>query len=339
MSLITIKQKGSFRYKNNRIQTPCIMTVSKHDEYLILKELDSNNLEHTITHISEKEVSPFIKSNQFKLNYEKDEIDLRDFKAKNIIQDKSFKASIFSQIIDYTSQMSPVKDQGDFGSCVAFATVAMKEWQEQQEYLRETKLRKNYKRKSKYYDLSEQWIYYKCKDIDGHPKKEGTSIRIAMKILNKIGVPCEKAWKYNVKYEGKPKSWANLIALWALSGSYYRISTPDELIQSLKENGPVVIGIGCFREIFLATGNGIVNYPKDPLSCYGGHAICIVGWDPSRRLFKFKNSWGTVWGQKGYGYLPYKYIQDFMWDGWFIKDLSVTKTLLRERGLIHAKKS
>ena len=39
----------------------------------------------------------------------------------------------------------------------------------------------------------------------------------------------------------------------------------------------------------------------------GGHAILFVGYDDSKSLFKFKNSWGTSWGHNGYGYLPYKY--------------------------------
>jgi hypothetical protein len=48
-----------------------------------------------------------------------------------------------------------------------------------------------------------------------------------------------------------------------------------------------------------------------------GHCVLAVGYDDTRQLLKFKNSWGTDWGvgkddvrregQNGYMYLPYTY--------------------------------
>jgi C1A family cysteine protease len=151
-----------------------------------------------------------------------------------------------------------------------------------------------------------------------------------MKILNTVGVPCEKAWPYNTKTVGSPESWANLVSRWSLGGEYTRLETPEYIINSLKNNGPMPIGIGCFAEIFYTTEDGIVGYPEDPDTCYGGHAVCLVGWNPDTKMFKFKNSWGTSWGKEGYGYLPYNYIKDFCWDAWEIKDLSVTKEMLKK---------
>jgi hypothetical protein len=59
--------------------------------------------------------------------------------------------------------------------------------------LKERKEGSKYKRKQSEYDLSESWIYWNCKKIDQWPDSEGTSIRAAMKVLNKLGVPSEKA--------------------------------------------------------------------------------------------------------------------------------------------------
>jgi C1A family cysteine protease len=64
---------------------------------------------------------------------------------------------------------------------------------------------------------------------------------------------------------------------------------------------------------------------------YGGHAICFVGYDSKKKLIKFKNSWGTNWGDNGYGYLPYNYINDFCWDAWAVKDINVTKEMLKKK--------
>ena len=45
---------------------------------------------------------------------------------------------------------------------------------------------------------------------------------------------------------------------------------------------------------------------------YGGHAMTLVGYDDSKRspngdvgAFKLINSWGTSWGERGYGWISY----------------------------------
>jgi C1A family cysteine protease len=69
----------------------------------------------------------------------------------------------------------------------------------------------------------------------------------------------------------------------------------------------------------------------------GGHAICIVGYDDSRNLFKFKNSWSKKWADKGYGYLPYAYIQKYCQDAWSATDLIENpKALVKARERILA---
>ncbi|MEI6627929.1 MAG: C1 family peptidase [Alphaproteobacteria bacterium] len=40
----------------------------------------------------------------------------------------------------------------------------------------------------------------------------------------------------------------------------------------------------------------------------GGHAILLVGYNDDTQKFKFMNSWGTWWGDNGYGTLPYNYV-------------------------------
>ena len=47
----------------------------------------------------------------------------------------------------------------------------------------------------------------------------------------------------------------------------------------------------------------------------GGHAVVAIGYDDNRKIgkdkgaIKIRNSWGTQWGQNGYGWLPYSYIE------------------------------
>jgi hypothetical protein len=262
------------------------------------------------------------------LNYRRDPKDKRDFLLEGSLRNIQESILALPSKVDYTVNMSPVKDQGYLGSCVGFAVTAMKEWQEQHEHEQEVAAGKRDTRKGRAYDLSESWVYWNAKKIDSWPGEEGTSIRYAMKVLNKIGVPTEKAWPYDDVNFGKPKRWANMVARWALIDSYWRISSLPELKLALAES-PVPIGIPCFYEIFFVGNDGIISYPANPDNIYGGHAVCAVGYNDSYRLVKIKNSWGESWGENGYGYVPYDYIEDFLWDAWTCKDLSVTREMLK----------
>jgi C1A family cysteine protease len=260
------------------------------------------------------------------LTCRKDPLDERDFKFSSVIKEVVEKP--LEVAISHRDKMSSVKDQGSLGSCVGFAVTAMKEWQESVEHAQEVLEGKKDFRQGKEYDLSEAWVYWNAKKIDPWPNEEGTSIRFAMKVLQRIGVPVEGGWPYSDINYKKPESWASMVARWSIIDSYWRINNLDEMKVALA-NGPVVIGIPCFREIFSVGSSGYIPYPSDPNTIYGGHAICIVGFSDSKELVTFKNSWGPGWGNKGYGILPYKYINDFLWDAWACKDLQVTHEMLK----------
>ena len=54
------------------------------------------------------------------------------------------------------------------------------------------------------------------------------------------------------------------------------------------------------------TGN--IEVPIDNSQMTWRHAIYIIGWDDSKKVFEFVNSWGEEWGDKGFGWLPYEYV-------------------------------
>lgn len=37
----------------------------------------------------------------------------------------------------------------------------------------------------------------------------------------------------------------------------------------------------------------------------GSHCVTLIGWDDSKNAFKIMNSWGTTWGDGGYGWIDY----------------------------------
>lgn len=262
------------------------------------------------------------------INLKKDDRDKRDKKFKNA---RKLLAEIPTDIpksVDYTSEMSPIKQQGKLGSCVAFAVCALKEWQEQSEHAREVKEGKIDHRDKRFYDLSEQWIYYMAKKLDPWPNEEGTSIRYGMKVLEKIGVPVESGWEYNDEVKGDPESWAHLVARWNTIKTYRRLNSLKEIRLALTLS-PVVIGVELFEEFMQVDRSGVVRWPAQSWKSYGGHALCVVGYDNDREEFKIKNSWGPGWGDSGYGYLSYRYMNEYLWDAWECDDYNVTKNMLK----------
>jgi hypothetical protein len=48
----------------------------------------------------------------------------------------------------------------------------------------------------------------------------------------------------------------------------------------------------------------------------GNHSILLVGYDDQKREFKFQNSWGIKWGDRGFGYLPYDVSNEACIESW-----------------------
>jgi hypothetical protein len=210
--------------------------------------------------------------------------------------------------IDHTKQMSPVRDQGEEGTCVGFAVaVGMKEYQELLDY-------------EKLVELSPRFVYSEAKEIDGMPYLEGTTIRASMQVLKNIGICQEKFWPYQPHQKDKPKVGAKTNAQKFRIITYARILNLNELRLSLSSIGPGVLGIEVF-EGMLKTKTGVVPLPKKNETSLGGHAIAACGYDDEKKIIKFKNSWSAHWGDKGFGYLSYEYIQRYMMDAWSSVDI------------------
>jgi len=222
--------------------------------------------------------------------------------------------------LDYTLEMSPVRNQGDEGTCVAFASVVgVKEYEDSKEY-------------RKLIQLSPRYVYNLCKKLDGAPGQEGTYPRVAMKVLLHYGVCPESLWPYRPHQKDKPKKNAEILARRYRIKAYARLKDLDEMKRSLMVNGPFLAGVKVFSSWMnkKVQKTGFIPMPKKGEEFLGGHAVCIVGFNDKNGLFKFKNSWGRQWADKGYGYLPYRYIQLYCSDAWSATDLIENPGLLVE---------
>ena len=133
--------------------------------------------------------------------------------------------------IDYSDRMSPVRDQGPEGTCVAFAAaVGVKEYQELEEHRR-------------LIELSPRYLYHHCKLIDGIPGQEGTYPRVAMKVLAQRGVCLEECWPYRPYQTDSACPEADRQAYPFRIKTYARLFGLEEMEQSLAANGPFLAGV------------------------------------------------------------------------------------------------
>jgi C1A family cysteine protease len=245
-----------------------------------------------------------------RLNLMKAPNNIKDYKV--IVMNKNTNKSI-----DLSKDCSPIKNQGYIGSCTSFATLGS------MEYIQN-------KNKLNLSVLSERFTYYVTRvDIEkGDTTDSGAYIIDAIKSVVKIGTCLNNTFPYNGDYTIKPPVNAYKEALKYNVISYAKFddyTTVDikklpTIINNLKANldagFPIIGGFVCYSNIRNSV-NGIIPLPNNEV--IGGHAILIVGYDDSTKMFKFKNSWGANWGEKGYGYLPYDYyLTGNMYDLWSI---------------------
>lgn len=248
-----------------------------------------------------------------KLNLHHSPPDRRDYK----IRIKARQPLKF-QNVDLSSYCTTVKDQGYIGSCTAFAVIAL------MEYIHKRAINNGtediYSEKFTYYDTRVNQL--------GWPANEdsGAYLRNAMASVIGAGAAPEEKFPYDASYSQIPprevfdSAMKNQVVSYAKvaegSSATERQQSLQDCLQLLQEGYPLVGGFVCYDSLWTAQ-NGVVPPPGGTI--IGGHAILIVGYDEGKRLFKFKNSWGSSWGDNGYGYLPYEYLlAGDLWDLWTV---------------------
>jgi C1A family cysteine protease len=229
---------------------------------------------------------------------------------------KSAKASLPASA-DLRAWCSPIENQGSLGSCTANAGVGIVEYYERRAF-------------GKYIDASRLFLYKTTRDMLHWTGDTGASLRSTMGALALFGVPPEEYWPYVVAdFEKEPPAFCYAFAQNYQAISYYRLDpsgTPKEtLLNTIKTNLaaclPSMFGFTVYSSYTQAAATGKIPYPTPGEKIVGGHAIVAVGHnddllirntDPNavetKGALLIRNSWGTEWGSRGYGWLPYDYI-------------------------------
>jgi hypothetical protein len=173
--------------------------------------------------------------------------------------------------------------------------------------------------------------------------KGGLYIRSVLNVLRTIGCCPESNWPYvDKKYNLQPPKEAFDVAEDYQITGYARVpSNLDYLRLVLDNKVPIIGAFSCPKSIgsWGTFNTGFVG--SDELDGTG-HAVLFVGYDDNmektyedgskeKGFLIFKNSWGSNWGDDGYGYLPYSYVAEHKThDFWIIYSHELGKSHLDE---------
>ena len=238
--------------------------------------------------------------------------------------------------------LPPAQDQGNLGASCAFAVMDLVEYLER-------KYGSRFLEGSKLF-LHQMSLRFKTPSISAENYHAlDTTLRTTFKALRRVGTPPAVYWAYDAeRFNSQPID----PLLFSFSREYASIqyvrldvspdrgagpSTPDRTIGIVKQllaNGiPCVCGISVPRSL---TTSPLIPVPNGRDELRGGQAVLILGYEdsgsagnkskaqmsPRRRnqgtgTFLIRSSWGTGWGDEGYGWLPQEYItMGFASDFW-----------------------
>lgn len=229
--------------------------------------------------------------------------------------------------VDWRKYCSEVEDQGSLGSCTAHAAVGAAEYFQRRAF-------------GEHIDGSRSFIYKVTRNLMGVEGDTGAWIRNTMGALVYGGVPPEKYWPYVIEdFDADPTPFVYAVAEDYEALKYFchdpmgQKRPKEDVLGRVKAflaaGIPSMFGFYGFESFAQSNGPGRIPYPCSGEQARWGHAVLTVGYDNNLEITNtrcdqtttgallIRNSWGTSWGEEGYGWLPYQYVlQGYARDFW-----------------------
>jgi C1A family cysteine protease len=210
--------------------------------------------------------------------------------------------------------VTPVRDQGNCGSCWAFATAAS---------LESATLIANLTPDINL-DLAEQ-ILVSCSPAGDCG---GGYIDVASDYLLDPGLPMETCFPYSATNGFCGNACLNWQESAYRIAEWRWVATTSPTVSSIKNAlytyGPLVTTMSVYSDFYTYTG-GV--YSRVGGTYRGGHGVLIVGYDDPGQYFIVKNSWGTGWGESGFFRIAYSQLFNEVQFGYFTIAYTVSPDL------------
>ncbi len=241
--------------------------------------------------------------------------DLPDHRDLRVVRDQ---ASTFPRTLSLRSEMPPVFDQAQLGSCTGNGIAGVLEHQA---------MRQGHDHGTP----ARLWIYYQERVIEGTVSQDaGAQIRDGVKVVAHLGCPPETDWPYSDQNPGPFQGPVPQAASRPAEDNIYRglhyYRCPQDLWDMkwcIVNHYPLVFGCSVFQgfESPEVAQTGVVALPSASDQPIGGHCMVIVGYDDARQVFEVRNSWSESWGDAGHCWMPYAYLldQNLSSDVWSIR--------------------
>ena len=209
-----------------------------------------------------------------------------------------------------------LKDQGNVGACVAETIAQIAEHWYSNQLKRPV-------------EMSEGFIYGALRNEDS--RSEGMIVSVALDLWKKIGTLPKKFFDVLVEMPEMKRVVAKFPEFYDLAAKY-------------KLSGYVSLNYGnakrdnAIKEALTKYQYGLVAVSDDGFPG-GGHCIQLTGWNDKKDAYKYKNSWGETFGNKGFAEISKKKINrvylplfeevtmpftDVKKDDWFYEDVKAT---------------
>ena len=199
-----------------------------------------------------------------------------------------------------------VGDQGSTGSCVGWASAdSVLRWH----FVKAGRLPQDKL-------LSPRFEWMAAKETDQFTSRpttfiesEGTSLKSALDVARLFGAVQDTVLPFasGALYAGEGNTFYATAAQLKI-GMYFNLGTSLDTWKTwLAGKGPILTRLGVdatWDDADVNKGN-LDTYRPDTVR--GGHAVALVGYTADR--FIVRNSWGTLWGDKGFGYASPAYAQ------------------------------
>jgi C1A family cysteine protease len=202
-------------------------------------------------------------------------------------------ASFDARNVGGVNYVTPVKDQGNCGSCVAFGSIAVME----------TTAAFTRRVPSMQLDLSEAHLFYTHGGSVGRNCGNGWWPVPALTFCKDAGVTFEDYFPYTPGNSGGAvlnPDWSNRLG----SAIDVREVTgdPATIKEQIVQYGAVT---ACFYvyDDFFGYRSGVYRHVSGKIA--GGHCVALVGYDDAQGCWIAKNSWGPGWGDNGYFKIAY----------------------------------